>query len=121
VRSGGDAIVNNASIAGVVGFPEMSPSVANKHGALGLTRTAALEYSQQGVRVNAICPGVIDTSMIERSSEASGTVDQAIAATPIGRLGEPEEIGDVAVWLCSADASFVTGEPMVVDGGYVGQ
>lgn len=121
LESGGGAIVNNASIAGVVGFPEMTPYVASKHGVLGLTKTAALEYSQQGVRVNAICPGVIDTPMLERSSEASGTVDQAIAATPIGRLGEPEEIGDVAVWLCSEDASFVTGETMVVDGGYVSQ
>lgn len=121
LESGGGAIVNNASIAGVVGFPEMTPYVASKHGVLGLTKTAALEYSQQGVRVNAVCPGVIDTPMLERSSEASGTVDQAIAATPIGRLGEPEEIGDVAVWLCSEDASFVTGETMVVDGGYVSQ
>lgn len=121
LESGGGAIVNNASIAGVVGFRETTPYVASKHGVLGLTKTAALEYSQQGVRVNAICPGVIDTPMLARSSEASGTVDQAIAATPIGRLGEPEEIGDVAVWLCSEDASFVTGETMVVDGGYVSQ
>lgn len=121
LESGGGAIVNTASIAGVVGFPEMTPYVASKHGVLGLTKTAALEYSQQGVRVNAICPGVIDTPMVDRSSEASETVDQAIAATPIGRLGEPEEIGDVAVWLCSEDASFVTGEAMVVDGGYVSQ
>lgn len=121
LESGGGSIVNTASIAGVVGFPELSPYVASKHGVLGLTKTAALEYSEEGVRVNAICPGVIDTPMVERASEDSEAVEGAIAATPIGRLGEPEEIGDVAVWLCSEDASFVTGEAMVVDGGYTSQ
>ncbi|WP_265109787.1 SDR family NAD(P)-dependent oxidoreductase [Halosolutus halophilus] len=121
LESGGGAIVNTSSIAGVVGFPELSPYVASKHGVVGLTRAAALEYSGEGVRVNVICPGVIDTPMVERSSEADGNVEQAIAATPMGRLGEPEEIGDAAVWLCSADSSFVTGETMVIDGGYVSQ
>lgn len=115
------AIVNNSSIAGEVGFSELSPYVASKHGVNGLNKAAALEYSGEGIRVNAICPGVIDTPMIERSSEESDTVDQAITATPIGRLGEPEEIGDAAVWLCSEDSSFVTGETLVVDGGYTSQ
>ncbi|MCU4975802.1 SDR family oxidoreductase [Halobacteria archaeon AArc-m2/3/4] len=121
LESGGGAIVNTSSIAGVVGFPELSPYVASKHGVIGLTKAAALEYSGDGIRVNAISPGVVDTPMVDRSSEASDTVDQAIGATPIGRLGEPEEIGDAAVWLCSADSSFVTGETMVIDGGYTSQ
>jgi NAD(P)-dependent dehydrogenase (short-subunit alcohol dehydrogenase family) len=121
LESGGGAIVNTASIAGIVGFPELSPYVASKHGVIGLTKTAALEYSGEGVRVNAVCPGVIDTPMVERSSEEMDSIDQAIAATPLGRLGAPNEIGDAAVWLCSEESSFVTGEAMVVDGGYTSQ
>ena len=121
LENGGGAIVNMSSIAGKVGFPEISPYVASKHGVIGLTKTAALEYSDAGVRVNAICPGVIDTPMVDRSSGDNEAVDGAIAATPIGRLGEPEEIGDAAVWLCSDDASFVTGEALVADGGLTSQ
>lgn len=121
VEHGGGSIVNTSSIAGKVGFPELSPYVASKHGVIGLTKTAALEYSDSGVRVNAICPGVIDTPMVGRASEDNQNVEQSIAATPIGRLGEPEEIGDAAVWLCSDDASFVTGETLVVDGGFTSQ
>lgn len=122
LESGGGAIVNTASIAGVVGFPALAPYVASKHGVIGLTRTAALEYSGQGVRVNAVAPGVIDTPMVQRSREESPeSTEQAVAATPIGRLGEPAEVGDAAVWLCSEEASFVTGETLVVDGGYVTQ
>jgi len=119
LESGGGAIVNTASIAGVVGFPGLSPYVASKHGVNGLTKAAAVEFADDGVRVNSICPGVIKTPMVEES-EAAAT-EQSIAATPMGRLGEPEEIGDAAVWLCSDDASFVTGETMVIDGGYVTQ
>ncbi len=121
LEDGGGSIVNTSSIAGKVGFPEISPYVATKHGVIGLTKTAALEYSEAGVRVNAICPGVIDTPMVDRSSGDNEAVDQAIAATPIGRLGEPKEIGDAAVWLCSEDASFVTGEALVADGGLTSQ
>jgi NAD(P)-dependent dehydrogenase (short-subunit alcohol dehydrogenase family) len=120
--SGGGAIVNTSSIAGEVGFRGISPYVASKHGVIGLTKTAALEYGTEGVRVNAICPGVIRTPMVERSAEDDPEmIEQVSAATPIGRIGEPEEIGDAAVWLCSDDASFVTGEAMVIDGGYVTQ
>jgi len=119
LEHGGGAIVNTASIAGEVGFPEISPYVASKFGVVGLSKTAALEYSAEGVRVNAVCPGVIDTPMVAASNET--TIDQAVAATPIGRLGRPEEIGDAVVWLCSEESSFVTGEAMVVDGGYVSQ
>ena len=119
---GGGAIVNTSSIAGRLGFPDISPYVASKWGVIGLTKTAALEYSGEGVRVNAVCPGVIDTPMVAQSREEDPeSIDGAVAATPIGRIGEPEEIGDAAVWLCSEDASFVTGEAMTVDGGYTSQ
>ncbi|QLH80112.1 glucose 1-dehydrogenase [Halosimplex pelagicum] len=120
--SGGGAVVNTSSIAGQLGFPEISPYVASKFGVIGLTKTAALEYSGEGVRVNAVCPGVIDTPMVQQSREEDPEMmEQTEAATPIGRLGEPEEIGDAAVWLCSDEASFVTGEAMTVDGGYTSQ
>lgn len=118
---GGGSIVNVSSIAGEVGFPQISPYVASKHGTIGLTKTAALEYSGEGIRVNVIAPGVIKTPMVESSAEENETTQQAIAATPLGRLGDPEEIGDAAVWLCSDDATFVTGETFVIDGGYTSQ
>ena len=122
LEDGGGAIVNTSSIAGQVGFPEISPYAASKFGVIGLTKTAALEYSGEGVRVNAVCPGVIDTPMVAQAREDDPeSMDQAVAATPVGRLGEPEEIGDAAVWLCSEDASFVTGEAMTVDGGDTSQ
>jgi NAD(P)-dependent dehydrogenase (short-subunit alcohol dehydrogenase family) len=119
LADGGGAIVNTASIAGLVGFQDISPYVASKHGVIGLTKSAALEYSGQGVRVNAICPGVIDTPMVANADQEQ--IDQVAAATPIGRLGVPAEIGDAAVWLCSDEASFVTGESFTIDGGYVSQ
>ena len=119
---GGGVIVNTSSIAGVVGFQGVSPYVASKHGVIGLTKTAALEYGREGVRVNAISPGVIETPMVERAAAANPEMIEAVSeATPMGRVGDPEEIGDAAVWLCSDDASFVTGETLVVDGGYVSQ
>jgi NAD(P)-dependent dehydrogenase (short-subunit alcohol dehydrogenase family) len=119
---GGGVIVNTSSIAGVVGFQGVSPYVASKHGVIGLTKTAALEYGHEGVRVNAISPGVIETPMVERAAAANPEMIDAVSeATPMGRVGDPEEIGDAAVWLCSDDASFVTGETLVIDGGYVSQ
>jgi NAD(P)-dependent dehydrogenase (short-subunit alcohol dehydrogenase family) len=119
---GGGVIVNTSSIAGVVGFQGVSPYVASKHGVIGLTKTAALEYGREGVRVNAISPGVIETPMVERAAAANPEMIDAVSeATPMGRVGDPEEIGDAAVWLCSDDASFVTGETLVIDGGYVSQ
>lgn len=119
LEDGGGAIVNMSSIAGQVGFPQSSPYVASKHGVIGLTKTAALEYSEAGVRVNAICPGVIETPMVDASNQEQ--IQGVVDATPIGRLGEPPEIGDAAVWLCSEEASFVTGESLVIDGGYISQ
>jgi NAD(P)-dependent dehydrogenase (short-subunit alcohol dehydrogenase family) len=89
---------------------------------IGVTKTAALEYARDGVRVNAISRRVIETPMVERASTANPElIEEVSEATPMGRIGDPEEIGDAAVWLCSADASFVTGETMVIDGGYVSQ
>jgi len=119
LEADGGAIVNTSSVAGVVGSPGIGPYVASKHGVIGLTKSAALEYAESGVRVNAICPGLIETPMIDRTG--SEFRDQAIAGTPMGRPGTPEEIGDAAVWLCSEEASFVTGEAMVADGGFVSQ
>lgn len=122
MEDGGGAIVNTASIAGVLGFPNLSPYVASKHGVIGLTKTTALEFAGDGIRVNAICPGVIETPMVTRAQEDSPEqMEQAIAATPMGRVGQPEEIADAAVWLCSDGASFVTAESLVVDGGYASQ
>lgn len=119
LEDGGGAIVNTASVAGLLGFPNLSPYVASKHGVLGLTKTAAVEFSADGVRVNAVCPGVIETPMVARTREEDPEMmEQTAAATPIGRLGDPEEIAAAVVWLCSDDASFVTGESLVVDGGY---
>jgi NAD(P)-dependent dehydrogenase (short-subunit alcohol dehydrogenase family) len=120
LAQGHGVIVNCASVAGLVGFPTSAPYVASKHGVIGLTKTAALEVADRGIRVNAVCPGVIDTAMVER---ALGTGEQAAAATrmmePVGRMGRPEEIASAVLWLCSDGAAFVTGESLVVDGGLV--
>lgn len=120
LESGGGAIVNTSSVAGLVGFAGISPYVASKHGVVGLTKTAALEYAQQGIRVNAVCPGVIRTPMVERAMGGSEEAEAQFAASePVGRLGAPEEVAETVVWLCSGAASFVTGVPMPVDGGLV--
>ena len=120
LRAGGGAIVNTASIAGLVGLPGSSPYVASKHGVVGLTKTAALEYATQGIRVNAVCPGVIDTPLVERIVERTPERKQFyLDAQPIGRLGTPEEVAAAIVWLCSDEASFVTGQAFPVDGGFV--
>jgi len=122
LKQGGGAIVNTSSVAGLVGFQGIAPYVASKHGVLGLTKTAALEYATTGIRVNAVCPGVIQTPMIDRFTGGNPEAAAQFAALePVGRLGTPEEIGEAVVWLCSEAASFVTGHPMVVDGGFVAQ
>jgi NAD(P)-dependent dehydrogenase (short-subunit alcohol dehydrogenase family) len=105
-----------------VGFTAIAPYVASKHGIIGITKTAALEYATAGIRVNAVCPGIIHTQMIERFTHGDPAAMQAMQATePIGRLGEPEEIGAAVAWLCSDAASFVTGVALPVDGGFVAQ
>ena len=122
LSQGGGAIVNTASAAGLVAVPGMSAYVAAKHGVVGLTKTAALEYAKAGIRVNAVCPGGVDTPMVQRVFSSNPQFAEAAAsAEPVGRLAQPAEIGEAVVWLCSDAASFVTGLPMAVDGGMVAQ
>ena len=123
LKQGGGTIVNTASVLGLVGLKGHStPYIASKHGVIGLTKTAALEYSAQGIRVNAVCPGTIRTAPIEIMIDGEPTIEDAFAAQhPIGRIGEPPEIAEAVVWLCSDAASFVTGHAMAVDGGWTAQ
>ncbi|MBI3796039.1 MAG: SDR family oxidoreductase [Deltaproteobacteria bacterium] len=114
----GGAIVNTASTAGLVGYRGGAAYVASKHGVVGLTKTAALEYAKAGVRVNAVCPGAIDTPMMGRiTGHRPQRAERMAASEPVGRMGQPEEIAEAVVWLCSEAASFVTGHAMAVDGG----
>lgn len=118
-QESGGAIVNCASVAGLVGFAGLPAYVASKHGVVGLTRTAALDYATGGIRVNAVCPGAIVTPMLERIMGSSEQARQTvIAAEPVGRLGKPEEIAGAVLWLCGAGASFTTGQALAVDGGW---
>jgi NAD(P)-dependent dehydrogenase (short-subunit alcohol dehydrogenase family) len=120
LAAGRGAIVNNSSVAGLVGFAGIPAYVASKHGVVGLTKTAALEYATQGIRVNAVCPGVIATEMITRFTHSDPDALAELTSTePVGRLGTPDEIADAVVWLCSDEASFVTGQALAVDGGFV--
>lgn len=119
-QQGGGAIVNMASIAGLVGFEGLPAYVASKHALIGLTKTAALEFAAHAIRVNAVCPGVIQTAMIDRLVADDPAMAAGFAAAePIGRLGQPEEIGEAVAWLCSDRASFITGAALPVDGGWV--
>ena len=122
LAQGGGAIVNTASGAGLIGVAGMPAYVASKHGVVGLSKTAALEYAKANIRVNAVCPGLIQTPMVERITGGQPQMGEAlVAAEPIGRVGQPQEIAESVVWLCSDAASFVTGHAMSVDGGYVAQ
>lgn len=119
LERGGGAIVNCSSVAGLIGFPNMAPYFASKHAVIGLTKVAALEYSAQGIRINAVNPAVIETEMVDRIAEGfSMKKDELIPMHPIGRLGRVEEIAEAVLWLCSPKSSFVTGHSLVVDGGF---
>ena len=115
----GGVIVNCASVAGLTGIAAMPAYVASKHGVVGLTKVAALDYAQNKIRVNAVCPGAIMTPMLERFMGSSDEARQNVVANePVGRLGTPEEIASTVLWLCSEGASFVTGQAIAVDGGW---
>lgn len=120
LRHTGGVVVNCSSIAGLVGFEGMPAYVAAKHGVAGLTKTAALEYAQKNIRVNAVCPGVIHTAMVDRVAGNDPAALASFAAmAPMGRMGKPEEIASVVLWLCSDQAGYVTGAVIPVDGGYM--
>lgn len=122
LKQGKGSIVNTSSVAGLVAFPGIPAYVASKHAILGLTKNAALENVKLGIRVNAVCPGVIQTPMIDRFTGKNKEVEKAFASQePIGRLGQPEEVAKAVIWLCSDMASFVTGVTLPVDGGWVAQ
>ena len=118
LRQGG-AIVNCSSIGGVIGNPGLAAYHAAKHGVIGLTQTAALEYAARGIRINAVCPGTIKTPMVQSMIGGdSNVLAEMVKDEPIGHLGEPEEIAAAVLWLCSPGASFVVGHALLVDGGY---
>lgn len=117
LERGGGAIVNTASVNGLVGNPSQPAYVASKHGVIGLTRSTALKYAKSGIRVNAVCPGVVETPMVEQVAKIPQYRAAMEAMTPMGRMAQPDEIANAVVWLCSRQASFVTGHPLVVDGG----
>ncbi len=120
LKQGKGVIINCASVAGLVGFEGLPAYVASKHGVVGLTKTAALECAKLGIRVNAVCPGVIQTPMIDRlTNKERENIEQFKSLEPIGRFGLPEEIANAVIWMCSDEASFVTGHAMAIDGGFV--
>jgi NAD(P)-dependent dehydrogenase (short-subunit alcohol dehydrogenase family) len=116
---GSGAIVNNSSLGGLVGVPGRAAYHAAKHGLLGLTKSAGLEYAARGIRVNAICPGIVETPMVADMLKSETTVmNEMMKDVPIGRLGTAQEIADAVLWLCSPGSSFVIGVALPVDGGY---
>jgi len=116
-QGSGGAIVNMSSVAGLMGAGGAGVYVASKHGVIGLTRTAALEYATKGIRVNAVCPAVIETAMAERAFGDPAVSKRILAQHPIGRFGKPMEIAEAVLWLCSGKSSFMTGHYIVLDGG----
>ena len=122
LERGGGVILNTASVMGQVAVAGIAPYVSAKHGVIGLTKTAALDYAQQGIRVNAICPGMIRTPMVEQvEANMPGVIKGFEAGIPMGRLGHPNEITGTVLWLCSDAASYMTGQAIAVDGAYTTQ
>lgn len=122
LKQGGGAIVNTASVAGLVGFGGLPAYTSSKHGVNGLTKQVALDYAKENIRINSVCPGVIQTPMIDRFTGGDPEALKAFAAMePVGRLGQPEEIADAVVYLCTDQASFITGINLPVDGGFIAQ
>ena len=127
LKQGRGAIVNSSSVAGLTGYAGRPAYGVSKHGVVGLTKTAALDYAQQGVRINAVCPGYIHTPMVDQAlsefpeDQVAAVEAMLIGREPIGRMGTPAEVAEAVIWLCSDAASFVTGHTLVVDGGYVAQ
>jgi NAD(P)-dependent dehydrogenase (short-subunit alcohol dehydrogenase family) len=118
LRQGGGVIVNTSSGAGIKGFKGQAAYAAAKHGVIGLTKSAALDYAQENIRINAVCPGIIATPMMQRFTEGTHEGEQrVIAQEPVGRMGTPDEIAAAVIWLCSDTAAFVIGHAMVIDGG----
>ncbi|MDA3959606.1 MAG: SDR family oxidoreductase [Planctomycetota bacterium] len=121
LKTGGGSIINNSSIAGVVGFQGMSIYTASKHAVIGFTKGAALEYAKSGIRVNAVGPGAIETEMYGRFAADKATQDMMASLHPVGRAGKPEEIASAVLWLADPANSFTTGQAINVDGGFTAQ
>ena len=122
LKSGGGAIVNTSSALGLIAFPGVEVYVASKHAVIGLTKSAAVEFGKQGIRINAVLPAAIETDMYRRFVGEKAEAIAAMAAMhPIGRIGTPEEIADAVIWLCSSKSSFVIGHSLLVDGGFTAQ
>jgi NAD(P)-dependent dehydrogenase (short-subunit alcohol dehydrogenase family) len=118
-QGNGGAIVNCSSIGGLVAGPKRGTYQASKHGVLGLTKSAALDYAARGIRINAVCPGIIHTTMLDKMmATQADALNAMLQNVPIGRLGRPEEIASAVLWLCSSEASFMVGHALAVDGGY---
>jgi NAD(P)-dependent dehydrogenase (short-subunit alcohol dehydrogenase family) len=119
LSQGSGTIVNNSSIVGLIGFPGLSPYIASKHAVMGLTRSAALDYAKQGIRINAVNPGSIATPRMDSIAERAGSTTEDMGSiTPMGRIGQPAEIAQVVVFLCSDAARYITGQRLAIDGGF---
>src|ERR1700751_3932513 len=118
LQSGGGAIVNNASIAGMIADPGISAYVAAKHGVIGLSKAAAIEYANQGIRINTLAPGLVETAMTKQWFDDPNMRSHFLANSPIGRISQPEEMAGTVLFLCSDFASFAIGQTFVIDGGY---